>query len=120
MLSKKTKIILKLFVPQQKKPNTKHTIPERDKNLKNKTFVITGGTDGIGRVAVEMLYHMGANIVLLARNKIKAEVLIKELKSGSKYIYEDEIQPHHSEAEITEKRNKLKQITEKVLRKWLN
>ena len=39
---------------------------------------------------------------------------------NGKYIYEDEIQPHHSEAEITEKRNKLKQITEKVLQKWLN
>lgn len=78
LASNKTRILLNLFVPQRRKPNTKHAIQEKDKDLSGKTIVFTGGTDGIGRVAVEMLYKMGANIVLLARNKTKGEDVIRE------------------------------------------
>ncbi|GAD88687.1 putative oxidoreductase [Vibrio halioticoli NBRC 102217] len=82
LLNDKTRILLKLFVPQRRTPNPQHAIPEGDKNLQGKTIVFTGGTDGIGRVAVEILCSMGANIVLLARNKAKAEAVIESIKAA--------------------------------------
>jgi len=83
MLSKRTKIILNLFIPQEKKPNSKYAIPESDKILGAKVIVFTGGTDGIGKVAVEMLYNMGAKIILIARNKVKATSIIENLQSNN-------------------------------------
>lgn len=65
LISEKTRILLNLFLPQRKEPNPKHAIPEKDKNLNGKIIVFTGGTDGMGRVAVDMLYDMGAHLVLL-------------------------------------------------------
>lgn len=79
LISDKTRILLNLFVPQRRKPNPRHAIPESDKDLSSKTIVFTGGTDGIGRVAVEMLYEMGANVVLLGRNKSKGDAVINEI-----------------------------------------
>ena len=52
-----------------------------NKNLKGKTIVMTGGTDGMGRAAVNQLVKMGANLVLLGRNKEKTENVIDELNS---------------------------------------
>jgi len=83
MLSKRTKIILNLFVPQEKKPNSKYAIPESDKNLEGKVIVFTGGTDGIGKAAVDILYNMGAKIILIARNKAKATAFIENLNSNN-------------------------------------
>jgi NAD(P)-dependent dehydrogenase (short-subunit alcohol dehydrogenase family) len=51
--------------------------------MKGKTVVITGGTSGIGEVAAEALAHMGARIVLVARNKPRAEATLARLdRSG--------------------------------------
>jgi len=47
--------------------------------MKGKTVVITGGTSGIGEVAAETLAQMGARIVLVARNKSRAEVTLARL-----------------------------------------
>jgi NAD(P)-dependent dehydrogenase (short-subunit alcohol dehydrogenase family) len=41
--------------------------------MKGKTVVITGGTSGIGEVAAQALAQMGARIVLVARNKSRAD-----------------------------------------------
>ena len=41
--------------------------------MMGKTVVITGGTSGIGEVAAETLAQMGARIILVARNKSRAE-----------------------------------------------
>ncbi|MGQ1784803.1 SDR family NAD(P)-dependent oxidoreductase [Saccharicrinis sp. GN24d3] len=79
MANSKLGILVNLFLPQRRKPNPKHAIPEKDKNLKGKTIVFTGGTDGMGRVAVEMLYAMGAHVVVLGRNKTKTENVISEI-----------------------------------------
>jgi len=52
--------------------------------MKGKTVVITGGTSGIGEVAAEALARMGARIVLVARNKARAEATLARLgKSGA-------------------------------------
>jgi NAD(P)-dependent dehydrogenase (short-subunit alcohol dehydrogenase family) len=51
--------------------------------MKGKTVVITGGTSGIGEVAAEALARMGARIVLVVRNKARAEATLARLgKSG--------------------------------------
>lgn len=80
LLNARTRILLNLFLPQRQKTDPKYAIPESDKNLSGQTIVFTGGTDGIGRVAVEMLYEMNANIVLLVRNPKKAQNVIQELE----------------------------------------
>ena len=48
--------------------------------MKGKTVVITGGTSGIGEVAAEALAQMGARIVLVARNKSRAEATLARLR----------------------------------------
>ena len=79
MANSKLGILLNLFLPQRRKPNLNYSIPEKDKNLVGKTIIITGGTDGIGRIAVEMFYTMGAHVVVLGRNKTKTENVISDI-----------------------------------------
>ncbi len=88
MTLEKMKIALQVFVPQRKVPDPKHAIPESDKNLKNKVIVFTGGTNGIGRVGVNMLYEMGATLIVLGRNKSQEQELLNELKGNGKLIFE--------------------------------
>ncbi len=88
MFSEKTKILLKFFTPQKKITNPKHTVLELDKNLSGKIVVFTGGTNGIGRSSVKLLFKMGATIIVLARSKAYEKSLIKELKGNGKLVYE--------------------------------
>ena len=57
--------------------------------IKNKNTLITGATSGIGKSAALKLAEMGANIFFVARNKDKAENLIREIKvlTGKKAHY---------------------------------
>ena len=48
--------------------------------LDGKVIVITGGTSGIGQVAAEELAGMGARIVLVARDKARAEATLARLR----------------------------------------
>jgi NAD(P)-dependent dehydrogenase (short-subunit alcohol dehydrogenase family) len=48
--------------------------------MKGKTVVITGGTSGIGEVAAQTLAQMGARIVLVARNKSRADATSARLR----------------------------------------
>ena len=52
-------------------------------NIKNKNILITGATSGIGRATVLALSSMGASVTFIARNKDKAEILLKELNTKS-------------------------------------
>jgi retinol dehydrogenase-12 len=51
------------------------------KLMEDKTVVITGGTSGIGKIAAETLAKMGARIVLVARDKSRAERTLSRLCS---------------------------------------
>ena len=52
-------------------------------SMQGKTVVITGGTSGIGEVAARKLAQMGARIVLIARDKSRAQATLARLrKSG--------------------------------------
>jgi len=56
--------------------------------MKGKTVVITGGTSGIGEVAAEALAQMGARIVLVARNKSRADATLSRLgRSGPGVVH---------------------------------
>ena len=48
--------------------------------MRGKTIVITGGTSGIGEVATEALALMGARIILVARNKSRADATLARLR----------------------------------------
>ena len=49
-----------------------------------KTVVFTGGTDGMGRVAVEKIAKLGARIFLLGRSEIKTKKVMDEIKDSTK------------------------------------
>lgn len=50
-------------------------------DLAGKQAVITGATSGLGRETAIALSKMGANITVVARNKVKAEKLAKEIET---------------------------------------
>jgi NAD(P)-dependent dehydrogenase (short-subunit alcohol dehydrogenase family) len=50
--------------------------------MRGKTIVITGGTSGIGEVAAVALARMGARIVLVARDKIRADATVARLRES--------------------------------------
>jgi NAD(P)-dependent dehydrogenase (short-subunit alcohol dehydrogenase family) len=52
-------------------------------NVKGKVIYFTGGTSGLGRVAVKQLAVNGAKILLTSRDNAKGEELIKELTRES-------------------------------------
>jgi NAD(P)-dependent dehydrogenase (short-subunit alcohol dehydrogenase family) len=50
--------------------------------MMGKTVVITGGTSGIGEVAAVALAQMGARIVLVARDKVRADTTLARLRDN--------------------------------------
>ena len=51
--------------------------------MRGKTVVITGGTSGIGEVAAVALAKMGARIVLVAREKSRADATLARLRDSA-------------------------------------
>ena len=76
-------LLLTSLLPQRKAPDPRHAIPDSDKDQSGKTVVFTGGTDGMGRVAVGALHQMGANVVLLGRDEAKGKAVLSELDSSA-------------------------------------
>ena len=52
--------------------------------LKDKTVIITGGSEGVGAATARMFAQAGANLVLVARNKKNLEAVAAELRDLSK------------------------------------
>jgi NAD(P)-dependent dehydrogenase (short-subunit alcohol dehydrogenase family) len=50
--------------------------------MRGKTIVITGGTSGIGEVAAVAFARMGARIVLVARDKVRADATVARLRES--------------------------------------
>ncbi len=70
------KVWLDTFLPRKTAPK----VPNQD--LTGKMVVFTGGTDGMGRIAVERFAEMGADICLFGRNIPKTENVIEELRTA--------------------------------------
>jgi NAD(P)-dependent dehydrogenase (short-subunit alcohol dehydrogenase family) len=51
-----------------------------DQILKDKVAIITGGTSGIGRACVKLFCEKGSNVVIAARNEVKASNIINEVE----------------------------------------
>jgi len=51
-------------------------------SMRDKVVVITGATSGIGQVAAEKLAAMGARVVLIARDKARAESSLAKLQAS--------------------------------------
>ena len=49
-------------------------------DLKGKTILVTGSTDGLGRLLVLELAHQGANVIIHGRSRDKLDQLLNELK----------------------------------------
>lgn len=50
-----------------------------DINLSGKTAIVCGATQGIGKATANALAHLGANIILIARNEDSLALTLKEL-----------------------------------------
>jgi NAD(P)-dependent dehydrogenase (short-subunit alcohol dehydrogenase family) len=51
--------------------------------MRGKTVVVTGGTSGIGEVAAIVLAKMGARIILVARDKTRADETLARLRDSA-------------------------------------
>ncbi len=51
--------------------------------MQGKTVLITGATNGIGKIAALELAKMGANIVIVGRNEEKCQQTIRDLKQSA-------------------------------------
>jgi NAD(P)-dependent dehydrogenase (short-subunit alcohol dehydrogenase family) len=73
----------KNFLAGVTSPQAQDALQQARLLMKGKTVVISGGTSGIGEVAARALAKMGARIVLVARNKSRAEATLARLgRSG--------------------------------------
>jgi NAD(P)-dependent dehydrogenase (short-subunit alcohol dehydrogenase family) len=52
--------------------------------LDGKTALITGSTDGVGRVVAKRLGEAGARVLVHGRNRERGERLVAEIKEGGK------------------------------------
>ena len=52
--------------------------------LKDKTVIITGGSEGVGAAAARLFANAGANLMLVARNRKNLEVIADELRDRTR------------------------------------
>jgi retinol dehydrogenase 12 len=52
-------------------------------NLKGQTIVVTGATDGIGKVTARELAKAGASVIIVGRNPAKGERVVKDLRAAA-------------------------------------
>src|SRR6187431_822735 len=52
-------------------------------DLQGKVFLVTGGTEGLGKAAVRKFAQRGATLVLVARNPEKGKRVIDEMTAAS-------------------------------------
>ena len=55
-----------------------------DNNFKDKTVIITGGSEGVGAATARKFADSGANLLLVARGKKKLELIAEELRSRTR------------------------------------
>jgi NAD(P)-dependent dehydrogenase (short-subunit alcohol dehydrogenase family) len=51
-------------------------------SLKGKTALVTGSTDGVGRVVAEQLGKMGARVLVHGRDQTRGEKVVRDIRAG--------------------------------------
>jgi 3-oxoacyl-[acyl-carrier protein] reductase len=73
-------------------------------NLKNRTALVCGSTQGIGKAAATELALLGANVILLARNEDKLKATLSELPKADgqthKYLVADYSEPQQLKTKV--------------------
>jgi len=55
-------------------------------NLSNKNIIVTGASSGIGKQCAITFSQLGANIILIARNKERLKATFNKLEKGNHLI----------------------------------
>ena len=53
-------------------------------NLKNKTVLVTGSTDGVGRLVARRLADQGARVLIHGRDRTRGEQLLEEIRAAGR------------------------------------
>jgi len=69
-------------------------------NLNNKNIIVTGASSGIGRQCVITFSQLGANVILIARNKERLEETYNRLKKGNHLIISQDITEYDKLEEV--------------------
>lgn len=72
-------------------------------NLEGKNIIITGASSGIGRQCAITASKLGANIILIARNKKRLEKTYSRLKEGDHLLFSQDITEYDKLEEIVKK-----------------
>lgn len=69
-------------------------------SLKNKNIIITGASSGIGRQCAITFSRLGANVILIARNKERLKETYNKLEKGNHLIISQDITEYNTLEEI--------------------
>src|SRR5439155_26783808 len=53
-------------------------------NIENKTVLVTGATDGVGRLVARRLADQGARVLIHGRDRTRSEQLLNEIRAGDR------------------------------------
>ncbi len=76
--------MMTMRLPEELQFISNSRLPQKTTNARmdGRVCVITGATSGVGLSAVHHLAHAGAQIIMVCRNRAKAQILQKELQSS--------------------------------------
>ncbi|NQS88303.1 SDR family oxidoreductase [Patescibacteria group bacterium] len=69
-------------------------------DLNGKNIIITGASSGIGRQCAITVSKLGANVILIARNKERLEKTYNQLKKGNHFYFSQDITKYDKLEEI--------------------
>jgi NAD(P)-dependent dehydrogenase (short-subunit alcohol dehydrogenase family) len=68
--------------------------------IKNSTFIVTGGSSGLGAATVEMVIAAGGNAIIADVNKMQGEALAARLGLQARYVECDVTREDHGKAVV--------------------
>ena len=68
--------------------------------IKNSTFIVTGGSSGLGAATVEMVVSAGGNAIIADVNKAQGEALAAKLGKQARYVECDVTREDHGKAAV--------------------
>ena len=68
--------------------------------IKNSTFIVTGGSSGLGAATVEMIVAAGGNALIADVNKAQGEALAAKLGKQARYVDCDVTREDHGKAAV--------------------